>query len=280
MLETLETLLQRAKALRKQVRAYQPKQVGRNELREEAKSLGSVWFTDVLPQLSQKLPDDLTKKYSEAFTRLIRLSSPNNRTVSYLEALESIIKPFSNDFILPAQQGKLGGSHPSEFDNFLSSISDNAESEYMGEAIACAKGGYLRAAVVLGWSAAIDRIHRKIEEIGFDKFNAMSASMTAQTAGRYKKFTKKQAVADMSDMREVFDNIILWVIDGMGMIDSNQATRLRACFDMRCHGAHPGDAPITTYNLLSFFSDLEQIVFRNPKFSLAATPQGAAPSSV
>jgi hypothetical protein len=58
----------------------------------------------------------------------------------------------------------------------------------------------------------------------------------------------------------------------MGMIDTNQHTRLDSCFDMRCHGAHPGDAPITLYNLMSFFSDIEQIVFMNEKFALPTPP--------
>ena len=69
-------------------------------------------------------------------------------------------------------------------------------------------------------------------------------------------------------LQEVFDRPLLWVLEGMGMIDTNEHTRLGSCFDMRCHGAHPGNAPITSYNLMSFFSDLDQIVFMNPKFKL------------
>jgi hypothetical protein len=60
----------------------------------------------------------------------------------------------------------------------------------------------------------------------------------------------------------------LWVTEGMGLIDSNQHTRLRSCFEMRCHCAHPGEAPITEYNLMSMFSDIQQIVLENPKFAL------------
>jgi len=75
-----------------------------------------------------------------------------------------------------------------------------------------------------------------------------------------------QNVASLSETREVFDAVILWVIEGMGLIDSNQHTRLRSCFDMRCQCAHPGDAPVTQYNLVSYFSDLNEIVFKNDKF--------------
>jgi len=37
---------------------------------------------------------------------------------------------------------------------------------------------------------------------------------------------------------------------------------------MRNQSAHPGDAPITPYNLMSFFSDIQQIVLENSKFQL------------
>jgi hypothetical protein len=148
----------------------------------------------------------------------------------------------------------------------------------MREAIACARAGYLRAAAVLGWSAAIDRIHRRIEEIGFKQFNVASARMASQQSGRYKRFNQTQNVNNISEIREVFDNIVLWVIEGMGLIDSNQHTRLRSCFDMRCQSAHPGDAPITQFNLLSFFSDLEQIIFVNQKFLLQPSNLSAQPA--
>jgi hypothetical protein len=266
MLELLESVFNRAKALRRTLRSHAPKLVARKSLRDEARSLGSLWHQEVLPKTGSHIQPEALQRYSDAFTRLIRLSEPNNQVKSYLEALDAITKPFQEDFLIPARQGAFVSSPSSEFDAFLASITDSIEGEYFAEAIACAKHGYLRAAVVLGWSAAIDRIHRSIEAIGFQKFNNASIQMAGQQAGRYKKFNQKQNVDSLSDIREVFDNVILWIIEGMGLIDTNQHTRLRSCFDMRCHSAHPGEAPITTYNLLSFFSDLDQIVFKNPKF--------------
>ena len=216
---------------------------------------------------------EVLKRYSDAFTRLIKLSGPNNLAKSYLEVLDIIIRNFQDNFIIPARQGGFSASHVSEFDTFLDAITDGVESEYFSEAIACAKHGYLRAAVVLGWSAAIDRVHRRVEEIGFNKFNSTSLQMANQQLGRYKKFNQGQNISSLADIREVFDNIVLWIIEGMGLIDANQHTRLRSCFDMRCHSAHPGEAPITTYNLLSFFSDLDQIIFKNQKFKAMKAPE-------
>ena len=268
----LEALLTRAKALRKLLKAEANPNVAKVALRSEAKDLGSTWHKDFALALKHSLPSESLDVYNKQFTRLIKLSGPNNSRASYLAALDLIIKPFNDELLIPSQQGALWTSAPTAFDTFFAGLSNPDESAYLEEAIACAKQGHQRAAVVLGWSAAIDRIHRVLDQKGLDKFNAMSQQMQAATAGRYKKFNKGQNVSSLAELREVFDSVILWVIEAMGMIDTNQHTRLGSCFDMRCHGAHPGEAPITQFNLMSFFSDLDQIVFLNEKFKLVAPP--------
>jgi hypothetical protein len=128
----------------------------------------------------------------------------------------------------------------------LGGLPSAEENEYLKEAIDCARHDFYRASVVLGWCATTDRIHRVIEKTGFPNFNVASASMASQTKGRFKKFNAVQNVSSMSDMREVFDTVVMWVLEGVQFIDSNQHTRLRSCFDMRCPCAHPGDAPGNT----------------------------------
>lgn len=76
-------------------------------------------------------------------------------------------------------------------------------------------------------------------------------------------------IQSISEMRStVFDSDLLWVLEGMQLIDANQRTRLASCFDMRCHSGHPGEAPITKYNVLSCFSDVVEIVLANPTFEI------------
>ena len=111
-------------------------------------------------------------------------------------------------------------------------------------------------------------MHRVIEYKGFDLFNQTSAYMKAQTTGRYKRFNKDFSVNSISELQLVSDSDILWVLEGMQMIDTNEKTRLTSCFDMRCHSGHPGAAPITKYNVLSCFSDIIEIILTNPQFSL------------
>ena len=149
----------------------------------------------------------------------------------------------------------------------LGNLSDSAQTEYLQEATACARHGYSRAAIVLGWCAAIDHIHRGIERKGFASFNVTSSKMASEKRGRFRKFNQVQNVGSLGELREVFDTIVLWILEGMQLIDGNEHTRLHGCFDLRCQCAHPGNAPVTDYNLLSFFSDITEIVFRNPNFA-------------
>ncbi len=158
--------------------------------------------------------------------------------------------------------------NPSLLTKMLLDLPNPEENAYLKEAIDCASKEFYRASVVLGWCAAIDRIHRLIEKRGFAIFNITSSSMASQNQGRFKKFNAPQNISSLSELREVFDTVVLWILEGMQLIDSNQHTRLKGCFDLRCQCAHPGDAPVTEFNLLSFFSDLNEIIFRNPKFDI------------
>ena len=168
---------------------------------------------------------------------------------------------------MPLQTAAPPSKDASTFDELFASLGDaDVDDAYLKEAVDCARAGFIRAAAVMGWCAAIARIHKAVEKIGFQKFNVASASMASQTQGRFKRFNKAQSVTSISELQLVFDTDILWILEGMDVIDSNQHTRLRSCFDLRNHSAHPGEAPVTPYNLLSFFSDIIEIVLKNAKF--------------
>ena len=111
------------------------------------------------------------------------------------------------------------------------------ENAYLKEAIECARHDFYRASVVLGWCAATDRIHRTIEKVGFAKFNIASATMASQTAGRFKKFNTVQNVSSLSEIREVFDTLILWVIEGMGLIEPVASDDRRRPYRLTAFGA-------------------------------------------
>jgi hypothetical protein len=271
VLDELKTFFDEIQALRAKVKIINAINVNPVPIRNHAEKIGTDWCSDFAPRLKgiSGFESLTVTKYTPHFERLIKLSASNNSKASYLSALDAVTKAFRKDFILPIQQNKVTLAAPvTMFDQFLSTITSSDEGEYFREAISCAKANYLRAATVLAWCTAIDRIHRKIVEMGVAKFNVTAAFLASQKSGRFKKFTKTFNINSISDLREVPDNDVLLVIEGMSLIDSNQHTRLRSCFDMRNQSAHPGEAPITEYNLASHFSDIDQILLSNPKFEL------------
>ena len=177
------------------------------------------------------------------------------------------MRDYYTDLVIPIQTNDVREGH-SELYELLQTIKNQEENEYMKEAIECAENNHFRAAVILGWCATIDRIHKIIELYGFDKFSKETQEMKEKTTGRFKRFNKSYIVTNMSEMQEVFDNDVLLTLEAMGFIDNNQNTRLSSCYNMRCNCGHPGNAPMTKYNVMSFFSDIIEIIYKNPYFQL------------
>jgi len=268
MLDALRILQKDLVTLRREVSSARTDRISKTSTRNSAEKIGSRWFSDFSGVLVAQygLSPDLIESYSQHFGRLIKISAPNNLKTSYVDTLRAVLKSFRDDLIIPLQTHPKASPKASLLSEVLEALPSAAENAYLKEAIECARHDFYRASAVLGWCAAIDRIHRVIEKAGFPKFNIASATMASQTTGRFKRFNSVQNVSSLSEVREVFDTVIIWILEGMGLIDSNQHTRLRSCFDMRCQCAHPGDAPVTQYNLVSYFSDLNEIIFKNDKF--------------
>ena len=133
----------------------------------------------------------------------------------------------------------------------------------------CYNAGFHRAAIVLGWCSAIDRIQKRLQVLGFAAFNAASTALKAQTSGRHKRWNKGFNVTTLGDLQTVFDSDLITVCEGMGLLDSNQADRLiDVDFQYRNHSAHPGEAPIEDPHLVAFFTDINAIILTNPKFAV------------
>jgi len=186
----------------------------------------------------------------------------------YLQVIEEITRNIRKELLLKAYTQLTEIRKTSDLWRILENVTE-AEKDYLEEAIKCAESGYLRAAVILGWNAAVDRMHRVVEKLGFEEFNKKSREMKRIKEGRYKRFNKEYNVHNLSELRAtVFDRDLLWVLEYWGLIDLNQHERLSTCLTLRNTCAHPGEASITMENVLSFFSDIKRIIFDNEKFRI------------
>ncbi len=257
-------------ALRREVRTVEGDRITRRATRDAAEALATRWVEELRSPLEHKfrLPEDVIRGISECMKRLHVISRPNNRKTSYLEVLNATLTDYDDKLILPIQQVATRVESLLDLQKLVPGLADPAESEYLQEAVQCASAGFKRAAVVLGWCAAVDRMQRKVLAVGLGAFNAASAKLKAQTSGKYKRWNKEFSVTTLSELQTVFDTDLIVVLEGMGLLDGNQAERLETCFQYRNHGAHPGLAPIDGPHVVAFFSDINAIILQNPTFAI------------
>ncbi len=257
-------------ALRRAVRDTEGDRISRMATRALADGLATRWVEEIRSPLEHKfkLPTEVIAEMSECMKQLHIVSRPNNRKTSYEKALAKALHNFGDKLILPVQQSASRVESLLDLQKIIPGLADPEESEYLHEAVQCASAGYKRAAVVLGWCAAVDRIQRKILSVGLGTFNQTSARLKVQTSGKFKRWNKEFAVTTLSELQTVFDNDLIVVLEGMGLLDGNQAERLETCFQYRNHSAHPGRAPIDDAHVVAFFADINAILLQNAAFAL------------
>lgn len=270
VIDNLNLLEGSLRQLRRSLNLLKKTFVSRNDIREPAQKIARTWFENIEKSITEFNIDlSVITKYHHNFTNLLSLSIGRNaRRISYIRTIDDILSGFKQEILLPVM--KSAGQISKIVD--LSKILENAskeEEEYLKEAIGCADHNFYKASIVLGWCAAVHRMHKVVEKQGLDEFNKKSAEMNKIKVGRYKRFNKSFNVHTLNDLRAtVFDKDMLWVLEYWGLIDSNQHERLSICLTMRDNSAHPGEAQITPENLVSFYSDLKTIIFDNEKFRI------------
>lgn len=257
-------------SLKKNLLSEKTKCVSKKSLRELADQIATMWVEELRSPLEHKfkLDKNLIQETAIYMKRVHVLSRPNNLKSSYLQVINAVLKQFDNKFILPIKQTTYEIENILDLTKIISSLPDPKESQYLQEAVECAGVGHRRAAIVMGWCCVIDRMQRKFMSLGFPKFDAVSRKLKNQTSGKFKRWNKEFHISTLSELQTIFDTDLIIMLEGMGLIDGNQAQRLETCFQYRNHSAHPGKAPIDDLHVVTFFNDINKIILQNPKFTI------------
>jgi hypothetical protein len=271
--ETVSALLQLKRdleSLKKAVKAISTDTVSKIAVRQAAEKIATHWVEDLRSPLEHKFKIDspVIAAVSEGMKRLHVLSRPNNRKTSYLSTIKKLLDHFDDRLILPIQQSATRVDKILDLEKLIPGLDNPDESDYLREAIDCAANGYRRAAVVMGWCATIDRIQRKFLAVGLEKVNKTSVQLKAQTTGKFKRWNKEFSVSTPSELQTIFDSDLIILLEGMALIDGNEAARLETCFLYRNQSAHPSAAPIADPHVLAFFTDVVSIVLRNERLEI------------
>ncbi len=257
-------------ALSKKIQKVTGKQIQSRTLLSDIEVLATKWFDEIETTIrsTYEVDNAIIAKYREPFGKILELIDGKPSKKALQSIFDGILSCFHVDILVPIQKHQAVLSKFPSLDKILSNAK-GLEIDYLKEAIDCARAGKRRASIILGWCATVNRLHLYIEKNGFSKFNQASVQMSSIQTGRYKRFNKRFEIQNLSDLRmSVFDNDLLWILEFLGIIDGNQHERLQICFTLRNTCAHPGEAVVSEENALSFFSDIDVLVFSNPKFKL------------
>ncbi len=270
LITTLSSTQAKLKEIRSLLSKTNAKLVGQGGIKTESYKICRYWFDSVNNELVKfGIPVEVYTKYNNLFGKLLKLSiASTSLRKTYNKTIDAIMKDMKSDLVTDIIKFKDPITDVLGLTKLLENVPDD-EKDYLTEAVNCAKNSYLRASIVLGWSAAVNRMQKKVENLGFDNFNKKTQEMKDMQEGRFKRFNKSFNIQSLNELRvSVFDNDLLWILEYWGLIDANQHDRLSLCFTMRNNCAHPGEAPLTPENLASFYSDLKLIVFDNSKFKI------------
>jgi hypothetical protein len=271
VIDKLEEFRKKVVKMKKDVLKLKSERVSKNAIRNGVDAIANIWVEELRSPLEHKfhLDPQTIAETAEDMKRLHILSRPNNLKSSYLEVISRVLKDFDNKFILPIKQTSTSIERVLDLNKIIPSLPSAEESEYLREAIECAGQGHQRAAIVMGWCCAIDRMQRKIMSVGLPKFNSASKMLKNQNSGKFKNWNKEFHILTLSELQQVFDKDLIIVLEGMGLLDGNQSERLIGTdFQYRCHSAHPGDAPIEESHVVAFFVDINEMILQNPKFAV------------
>jgi hypothetical protein len=254
--------------LQKSFKATKSARINQHNLKAAATAAARRWFDEVKPALEAiHFTPDYISESSKRFEDLLRFTSGYTTKQTYIRLLVNVTSSYNSELIHQIEIAPISTKSKLSIAPYLEGLPTD-EGDYLDEAQRCLTVEALRACIVLGWCATISRIHEKICTIGFPTFNKASEEMASKNFGRFKPFTKKFSIESQSELQRIFDTDLLWVLEYLQLIDSNQHQRLRYCFDLRNHSAHPGLAPIAGENLYAFFFDITKIVLKNPKFEV------------
>lgn len=133
-------------------------------------------------------------------------------------------------------------------------ITDDSERKYVEEAIRCLHPPVTayRAAVLMGWMAVIYHLRKKVETVGFNKFNLEFASLYPQS--------KRKTVKHFNDLEDYKDQELLEVCERLRLYDKSVKKALLSLLDLRNGCAHPTDLVPSINVVKAFFEQALEYV--------------------
>ena len=243
MIEQLERFLSSLTDLQEAIKKNKSAFVSRAALRTQAKSCCKSWL-NISTQLRGDgfLDDQTLNLIDEKLEKILELTDSNNRKVSYTKLLAPLPKEIQKLVLVPLIKKSKTAQNPltaAILSKIYSSLNSDEERKYFEEAARAGASQCYKAATVMAWCAAIDRLRKVVEKLGLNNFNKMSKQLKARKAGHYKHFSKEFNIKQTNELQEVFDKDLITILSAMVNLDLNELKAVLHLFEVRNHCAHP-----------------------------------------
>jgi|GEM_PF-5127008 len=141
-----------------------------------------------------------------------------------------------------------------------------SEQDYIDEALRCFESKCFRASIILCWTAGMDRIIKKIETIGFDKFD-IAAKCLAQSK-RFRWFNSSpKTCKDIDEFRkDVREQHICATLYELQLLPQPYVEAMRGFLTLRNNCAHPSGYVPTDGEAIACFTFILGNIFENSNF--------------
>jgi hypothetical protein len=271
MVKETERFIVQLSELATRVRANSSEYVSKQGLRRKLTSISMRWLQELSPHIraNGRVQDSVVNEVDSTFEKILMLSGSSNRKASYVKHLRDATQVLQQSVLVP-----LIKSTPttSLLDGIAAKVlAQNLSVEqksYLEEAFTSARAGCFKAATVMTWCAAIDRLRSFVLVKGLDVFSQTSVALRQNNNGFYRHFKSDVNITMENELQEIFDRNLIIIISGMNnALDINQARALLNLFDKRNSSAHPSANVVDELAYAGFLSELNTLVFANPKLT-------------
>lgn len=271
MIEQLERFLSSLSELQEAIKKNKSDFVSRSTLRDQVTTCCKYWLGKLSTQIRGEglIDDQVVNSIDEKFEKLLELATSNNRKKSYSSLLSILPKEIQKEVLVPIIKKAKTSQNPlaaAILSKIYSSLSSEDEKKYFEEAARAASNECYKAATVMVWCAAVDRLRKVVEDLGLKSFNKTSKQLKARKSGYYKHFSKEFSLTQTNELPEVFDKDLITVLSAMVNLDLNELKAILHLFDVRNHCAHPSSYIMDELAYINYINEVLKLVLANPKF--------------
>ncbi|MDV2495790.1 MAG: hypothetical protein RX316_06200 [bacterium] len=261
--DQLESFLERLTSLDRELSRLRGAEVRKAETIAEIKAVCRDWlrFSEALRAV-EALPYENLNLVDDSLQDIFQSTNARTRSSAYRKKLAPVLTSFTDRIVVPVIRFEGSPSQVASrqlLSEFTGKVSPD-EQAYLEEAARCLASRCNRAAIIMLWAAAISRLHRAIEKIGFNAYNA-ALDKTYQRKGNPFNRVSKTPVTSLPELQRCRDFDLIVVGMELWKYDIQVFEELDRLLGMRNSAAHPGMLKPSALDVQQFASKVSTYVF-------------------